>query len=132
MRSFIAISVNLAKSYQTCGSSTSLCTERQRGKILMTGRQCWQTGDDSGSCSESSYCSESSTGESEPERDQPDRIIRSHQVSSNQSVFFTLIGRATMMSCSDWFNLDQFFMAYECRHQQTYRINHNIEWRRLV
>ena len=31
-QSFTAISVALAKSYQTCGSNTSLCTERQRGK----------------------------------------------------------------------------------------------------
>ena len=39
--SFTAISVNLAKSYQTCGSNTSLCTERQRGKLddLQTGSQ---------------------------------------------------------------------------------------------
>ena len=79
VRTVIAISVNLAKSYQNCGSATSLCTERQRGKLgdfLPT----LPSPGYSGSRSESSYCSESSTGESEPERDQPDRIIRTRQV----------------------------------------------------
>ena len=77
----VPISVNLAKSYQTCGSNTSLCTERQRGKPDSDQPLSPEVSPGySGSCSESSYCSESSTGESEPERDQPDRIIRTHQV----------------------------------------------------